>query len=129
FQLDSHFSFLWQINGIDLAGLRETERSWIDEFVMRFGLPPFEAGEELHHVRITPEHRLGVIATTVDPTAASVWPDVRTAAATLPPRGGRLPPWRFPRPSGEASPPNPTPGQAPSAGSDPRTRTLRWSGE
>ena len=47
-----HLTRIGQVDRVDLAGLRQAIRAAVDQFVVRIGLPPFEAGEEIHHVRV-----------------------------------------------------------------------------
>src|SRR5712691_10992848 len=76
FEFDRDGSFLRQVNGIYLASLCQTIGAVVYQFVVRLRFPPLETGEKINHVLVSFEHDHGVIPSTVDPTSASIRPDV-----------------------------------------------------
>src|SRR4030095_1773753 len=71
------------IDYVDFARFRQTVGSIGNELVMRLGLPPFETGEEVHHMLITLEHHHRVVTAPVDPSSSGVRPDVSAAAGAF----------------------------------------------
>ena len=78
-----HVAAAREIDGIDLAWLGEAVIAVRRQFVMRVGLPPVKAGEEIDHMSVPFEHCHGVIPTTVEPSTARVRPHVRSAPRGL----------------------------------------------
>ena len=54
-----------QINRVKMTGVGKTEVSLIDQFIVRIGLPPFKAGEELNDVAVSDKHGLSIVAADV----------------------------------------------------------------
>src|ERR1700719_856055 len=46
-QLDGRLAAAWQVDSVLPARLGQAESAFVDELVMRLGLPPFKAGEEV----------------------------------------------------------------------------------
>src|SRR5213596_2037059 len=80
FEFDSDGSFFRQVNRINLPRLCQTIGAIVDQFVVRFGFPPFETGEEIYHVFIALEHDHRVVAPAIDPASTGVRPDVDAAS-------------------------------------------------
>jgi hypothetical protein len=55
------------LHHVNLSRLGEAISSIIDQLIVRFCLPPLEAGKEIHHMPIALEHHLGVVVAPVDP--------------------------------------------------------------
>src|SRR5665213_828357 len=70
---------VWQVDCVDLARLGQAIGPPGDQFIVRVGLPPVEAGEELQNVAVAYEHGLSVIPAAVQPAATRVGPDVGAA--------------------------------------------------
>src|SRR6516165_4327354 len=68
-----------KVDGISFSRIGEAVITSAHEFVVRIGLPPVEAGEEIEHVPITEKHGLGVIAAAIEPSTTRVRPDISSA--------------------------------------------------
>src|SRR5262245_22523769 len=82
-QLDRDGSLFRKINGIDFPGSGQAISAWSNQLVMRLGLPPLEAGEEIDDVFIALEHDHRVVPTPINPTAAGIGPDVHPPPGTF----------------------------------------------
>jgi hypothetical protein len=50
-----------QISRVHFADLCQAKGTVVYKFFMRFGFPPFEAREKVHHVRVSLQHGHGII--------------------------------------------------------------------
>src|SRR6266550_4518286 len=83
FQVDGDGSFFRQVHRINLSRLCQTIGAVVHQFVVRFCFPPLETREKINHVLVSLEHDHGVIPAAIDPTSASVWPDVDAPSRAL----------------------------------------------
>ena len=74
FELEGRLAAARQVDGVEPAWFGQAISAVVGQLVMRLGLPPRKAGEEIHDMRIALKHDHAVIAAAVDPAAAGVGP-------------------------------------------------------
>ena len=82
-ELECEPAALGKIDGVGMTGIGEAVIAVVDEFVVRIGLPPVKACHEVDDVAVAEEHGHGIVATTVDPAPASIWPNIGAATRGL----------------------------------------------
>src|SRR5271156_1115502 len=79
-ELHGDLTTLRQIDCVGLAGIGEAVVAVVHQLVVRIGLPPRKAGEEIDHAAVAEEHGHSVVATAVKPPPAHVGADVGATA-------------------------------------------------